>query len=766
MRTKWFSTIGSALWSSKKTLTTQADEAQFLVRPSRCLHVLVWNCVLLSVLLHDYDKETTQSEAEQALKKKADHFERGESMKKVRMMCLCALTLAMVLAVIIVPASVLRYKKPTSLPVEPDGVGWRPPAQPAPFPKLTSLAHLQMDVYFAELLDLNRRAVLAPSLTRRSSQHDPASVETPNVKVEQVLQKLRCAIQCLIARPRYGCRAQPNFAFAAECLLPLTREMIGHVQVSLPDAPGYQSWLQAEVSPPAPDSSSEELESYLAWLHSGGATSPPKLVGTRGMHKQTATQAQEQARSVDPQLPTRPVRVRFLVRVLSAQEASEVISILRQDDMSALVRLQLVDLGVSASTAPVFMNVTAPIFISPANSFQQELDVVLAKEVRCDGASLMPPGNGTVGPLHYDKLGLALYSVGEFLPIQCNTGFKMVDAVRNVSTYTLQVASLTDLGVTIGATIQLTNAILGANSVLSAGEYVEVTNIDSESSTMTVIKAGMGGLTATSNRLQCLSSGMFEMPPTCQACQAGYYLPTGQDKECQPCEAGKFSERIASSACLNCPQGFFSPGTSGEFGFSNHTIARSCTFCDKLGYTTTPGVSGKSYSDCNVCDKGYELLSGSCSVCRRGTYNNDIGRGSCLQCPAFSTTEIGLGKQRTASDCKCVEGYTRYAFGSATDRCNPCPARSFKDEFGDQDCTPCPALSNTTSTGSSHLHDCLCERGASRNTTEVYVGPHCQKCPPGELEAEFPVLRVALIVRLSDSNAARVRCRLFQGAGW
>ena len=203
MRTKWFSTIGSALWSSKKTLTTQADEAQFLVRPSRCLHVLVWNCVLLSVLLHDYDKETTQSEAEQALKKKADHFERGESMKKVRMMCLCALTLAMVLAVIIVPASVLRYKKPTSLPVEPDGVGWRPPAQPAPFPKLTSLAHLQMDVYFAELLDLNRRAVLAPSLTRRSSQNDPASVETPNVKVEQVLQKLRCAIQCLIAGDQY-----------------------------------------------------------------------------------------------------------------------------------------------------------------------------------------------------------------------------------------------------------------------------------------------------------------------------------------------------------------------------------------------------------------------------------------------------------------------------------------------------------------------------------------------------------------------------------
>ena len=167
------------------------------------------------------------------------------------------------------------------------------------------------------------------------------------------------------------------------------------------------------------------------------------------------------------------------------------------------------------------------------------------------------------------------------------------------------------------ATIQLTDAILGANSVLSAGEYVEVTNIDSGSSTMTVIKAGMGGLTATSNRLQCLSRGMFEVPPTCQACQAGYYLPPGQDKECQPCEAGKFSERIASSACLNCPQGFYSPGTSGEPGFSNHTIARSCTFCDKLGYTTTPGVSGKSYSGCNVCDKGYELLSGSCSVCRR-----------------------------------------------------------------------------------------------------------------------------------------------------
>ena len=81
--------------------------------------------------------------------------------------------------------------------------------------------------------------------------------------------------------------------------------------------------------------------------------------------------------------------------------------------------------------------------------------------------------------------------------------------------------------------------------------------------------------------------------------------------------------------------------------------------------------------------------------------------------------------------------------------------------------TPSFAQDNndTTSTGSSHLHDCLCERGASRNTTEVYVGPHCQKCPPGELEAEFPFLRVALIVRLSDYNAARVRCRLFQGAG-
>ena len=113
----------------------------------------------------------------------------------------------------------------------------------------------------------------------------------------------------------------------------------------------------------------------------------------------------------------------------------------------------------------------------------------------------------------------------------------------------------------------------------------------------------------------------------------------------------------------------------------------NCTTCPP-GSTTFTYTNASSSLDC-VCQAGFENLTDSvlCTACEPGFYKDSIANVSCSACLPHSET-VTSGSDHV-EDCLCHPGYTKTDASDHDELCVPCAAGKFKDSLGDNACEEC-----------------------------------------------------------------------------
>ena len=213
------------------------------------------------------------------------------------------------------------------------------------------------------------------------------------------------------------------------------------------------------------------------------------------------------------------------------------------------------------------------------------------------------------------------------------------------------------------------------------------------------------------------------------SCNAGSYGPNGH-QPCTQCAAGTYQNQNGSSVCKDCPEdatspvgsqhpsdcecvsGFYNANATGDVFCkpcpANHTSVRGSDGI--LACMCNIGYTGPGGGNCTACRAGtYKDVVGtaSCSDCSIGFYQSQAGQSSCTECPSEMHTSDGVGKSNIL-DCVCQPGTTNFG-GPDGETCFPCPADTYKSDYGSHNCTQCPYPS-TSAPGSDEFDDCQCER--------------------------------------------------------
>lgn len=184
----------------------------------------------------------------------------------------------------------------------------------------------------------------------------------------------------------------------------------------------------------------------------------------------------------------------------------------------------------------------------------------------------------------------------------------------------------------------------------------------------------------------------------------GYYCEEGSSAP-QRCPAGRYArpgrDKLKSAnECDVCPPGYYC-------AYGNQTQPTgTCApgyYCVSRSPVREP--LGDVYG--GKCFPGYKCPEGSSypEPCEAGTYNNETGRSSCLDCPpGFFCT------MNTTVPVECPSGYY-CPINSKTATAHPCPAGTFNNltaRSALQDCQPCTPGSYCDKSGKdseNHLSD-------------------------------------------------------------
>ncbi|KAJ9462458.1 Cytadherence high molecular weight protein 2, partial [Diplonema papillatum] len=192
-------------------------------------------------------------------------------------------------------------------------------------------------------------------------------------------------------------------------------------------------------------------------------------------------------------------------------------------------------------------------------------------------------------------------------------------------------------------------------------------------------------------------------------CPAGYYCPTGTGtSRGLPCREGMYSAALGAInilTCQDCPAGRYCEGLA----VSSHLGSGPC----RSGYYCE---AGSSRGDSLQCTVGHHCPEGSAVPvpCSAGSYQNNLGQGSCITCPPYYF---------------CVEGaeepelcWTSYYCPEGTGYPDTCPEGTYNPSGKSlgyiEECVVCPAgqyCSNGTVTGPCAAGH-LCEFGISTPT--------------------------------------------------
>eukprot|EP00961_Rhodomonas_salina_P168519 2271480-Rhodomonas_salina.1 len=243
-------------------------------------------------------------------------------------------------------------------------------------------------------------------------------------------------------------------------------------------------------------------------------------------------------------------------------------------------------------------------------------------------------------------------------------------------------------------------------------------------------------------------------------CKPGHYLDTGKGA-CVQCKPGSIKEGIGNENCTLCPPGTFEPrrGVSntpncfkcraGTYQpFEGASLITQCLKCPAATYS--PNVSATNDSTCQACpmdstslegssDKalcrcnpGFFLDGNTCVQCAIGTYKDHYGDDACDLCPFRSSTE-SLGSI-SLLECLCDSGYFITDLG-----CAPCPIGTYKggvsNSFG---CNACPDHQTTLQIMSSHIGQCVCDKGSVE--TDINVSTSERTCISCEEDSYQPAV--------------------------
>lgn len=118
-----------------------------------------------------------------------------------------------------------------------------------------------------------------------------------------------------------------------------------------------------------------------------------------------------------------------------------------------------------------------------------------------------------------------------------------------------------------------------------------------------------------------------------------------------------------------------------------HQDTLNCTSCPP-GATTFTYTNASSSLDC-ICQADFENLTDSvlCTACETGFYKDSIANVSCSACLTHSET-VTSGSDHV-EDCLCHPGYTKTDASDHDELCVPCAADKYKDSLGDNACEEC-----------------------------------------------------------------------------
>ena len=140
--------------------------------------------------------------------------------------------------------------------------------------------------------------------------------------------------------------------------------------------------------------------------------------------------------------------------------------------------------------------------------------------------------------------------------------------------------------------------------------------------------------------------------------------------------------------------------------------------------TYTSATGSTSVSDC-ICQPGYYRDNGVCTACAQGAYKSETGDAACSSCSATDSNTNTLSTASTSvSDCLCVANY-ELRDGS----CQACPAGGAKHIIGNDACIDCTDFATLADNGVHAASSCLCDPG--------YTGSHlgCSACLTGQYKS-------------------------------
>ena len=276
-------------------------------------------------------------------------------------------------------------------------------------------------------------------------------------------------------------------------------------------------------------------------------------------------------------------------------------------------------------------------------------------------------------------------------------------------------------------------------SICTAGNFWTIScNMTNNGTCSACAPASYSSTSGTTSCIACANgtfanqSGM-SVCQNCSLCKAGNFLasPCGGsvDGTCLPCATGFYSASAGLPACTACPNGTYS-------NQSGITACTNCSLCRPGSFYAIP-CAGTTNGSCAVCPSGsYSASAGLlvCPACAGGTYANQTGMTSCLNCSLCSAGTIvasPCGGSINGSCSECAQG--TYAAVKGLTVCSPCPPGAYAAATRQAACALCTTRTYAPYSGMSACLGCTgCPAGsftsASCGGSAVDI---CSACPSG-----------------------------------
>jgi hypothetical protein len=237
----------------------------------------------------------------------------------------------------------------------------------------------------------------------------------------------------------------------------------------------------------------------------------------------------------------------------------------------------------------------------------------------------------------------------------------------------------------------------------------------------------------------------------------------------QTCPPGEYQNGVGG--CDPCNLGKYCPGDGTEYSCSPGTYQdeigkASCIDCPMGKYQAMAGQMA-----CLDCDAGkYQNATGqtACLDCDAGKYQNATGQTSCIDCSAgkyqnatgqTSCLDCSAGKYQDATGAtSCIDCSTgKYQNATGATSCIDCDAGTYQDAVGSTNCINCPTGTSSSVAGITNVSYCQnCATGTYQDGTGQTA---CKNCAVGTYQnQQGQVACIACPVGKYAANEGQTQC--------